>query len=122
MRLTGEFGSFTGKVARWQADSLSGFTSFPDSSSPKPAGALHWSQVQRVDERVGHAGRDAVWGALLGGALGLAIPWIVYANGDPHAEIVPGVGGVVVGAFVGAFVGGVIGSGSFHWEYVYQRP
>ena len=124
VRITGEFGSFTGKVARWEPDSLAGFTSGPDSTGPAPAAALSWTQVQRVDQRFDRAGTSAVWGAVIGAAVGVGLPLAIYALQDNTSDMAAvGVVGVgISGALVGAFIGGVIGAGSYHWQPIYVRP
>ena len=124
VRLTGEFGSFSGKVASWGADSLSGFRSFPDTTLPSPTSGLGWSQIQRVDQRVGHGGRYAAWGALIGGVLGVAIPLVVYSLQDDTSDVgaFPVVGLAFTGSVLGAFTGASIGTGRHEWKYIYEQP
>ena len=131
VRLTGEFGSFTGRVARWSADSLSGFMSDPDWGGTAPPAPLGWLQVQQVDTRVSNAGHGAVIGALaLGTLTALFAIAIEYAATEPLTLFSTdeknytraGLIGGGIGAAVGAGLGAAIGSTSNRWVPVYQRP
>ena len=127
VRLSGEFGSFTGRVAHWAPDSLSGFDTDPEWGGQAPAGGLHWAQVQRVDKRVGNTSGGAVTGGILGGLLGALVGGLASApvevvslgTADTTPQIV---GSIVVGALIGAGIGAAAGSSSTSWKPVYRRP
>ena len=131
VRLAGEFGSFTGRVARWDGDSLAGFSADPDWGGTSPAAAVGWSQVERLDKRVSNARRGAVVGALgLGSLTALfaavvsSLALIELAPFDAHDRRVGGAAlvGAAIGGTVGAGLGAAIGSTSNRWEAVYRRP
>jgi hypothetical protein len=131
VRLTGEFGSFTGRVARWSADSLSGFVSDPDWGGVAPPAPLGWVQVQQVDKRVSNGGRGAVIGGLALGALSALVAVTIEAGthdstfpllGDEPDYTRAGLIGGAIGAVVGAGLGAAIGSTSNRWVPIYQRP
>src|SRR5438045_1579745 len=52
VRLEGEFGRFTGRVTRWDVDSLAAFEVDPDWGGSAPVAPIGWSQISRVDQRV----------------------------------------------------------------------
>ena len=117
VRLVGEFGSFTGRIARWDRDSLEGFSADPDWGGTSPAAAVGWSQVERLDKRVSNARRGAVVGALALGSL--TALFAAIASSLAHIELAPfdthdpKVGGA---ALVGAAIGGTVGAGLGGWD------
>ena len=130
VRLAGEFGRFTGRVAHWSADSLSGFRPDPDWGGAAPPTPLGWDQIFQVDQRVSNTANGAVIGALTLGALGA----LIAATGEAYSASFmwfsgeqPDYGqaaltGGAIGALVGAALGAAIGSTSSHWVLVYERP
>jgi hypothetical protein len=131
VRLTGEFGSFTVRVARWSADSLSGFASDPDWGGTAPLAPLSWVQVLQVEKRVSNAGRGAVIGGLALGALSAVIAVTIEAEthdsrfpllGDEPNYTRAGLIGGAIGAVVGAGLGAAVGSTSNRWVPIYLRP
>jgi hypothetical protein len=130
VRLTGEFGMFTGRVARWSADSLTGFSADPDWGGVPPPAPLGWVQVQRVDQRVSNTATGAVIGALTLGALGALVAvtgetstaaFTVFSGKQPDYGQAALKGGAI-GALIGAALGAAMGSTSNRWVPIYQRP
>jgi len=130
VRLTGEFGRFTGRVSRWSADSLSGFMSDPNWGGTAPQAPLNWLQIHQVDKRVSNSGRGSVIGALALGTLGVVVAVAIEAATHNHTSALLGeapdytraglIGGGI-GVVVGAGLGATIGSTSNHWAPVYLR-
>jgi len=132
VRLTGEFGRFSGRVTGWEGDSLVAFAVDPDWGGSVPAAPIAWSQLASVDKRVNKSATGAVFGAL---SLGLvsALFAVTVASATNESTIASGsdaqkdkinkaalTGGLVGGA-VGAAVGAYIGSSSYRWSIVYRR-
>ena len=131
VRLTGEFGRFTGKLDRWAPDSLAGFDTDPDWAGAAPARAVHWSEVSRVDVRANNVGRGATVGAASGALLGLVIAAsaqsvsspFTTANGSSDGSVtLTYLGAATGGALIGAGLGALIGSVSHRWVSLYERP
>jgi hypothetical protein len=132
VRLAGEFGRFTGRVTRWEADTLLAFAVDPEWAGTAPATPIAWSQVSSVDRRVNNAARGAVIGAL---SLGVVTAlFAVTASSAANSSMVELLGsdarhktskaaltGGLVGGAVGAAVGAWVGSASNRWIVVYRR-
>lgn len=128
VRLEGEFGRFTGRVTRWDADSLAAFEVDPDWGGSAPVGPIGWSQISRVDKRVNNSGRGAVLGAITLGvvtallaatAVTASNPWLFAPNAQHEINQAALTGGLI-GGLVGAGIGAGIGSTSHRWELVYR--
>ena len=130
VRLQGEFGRFTGRVTRWDADSLAAFEVDPDWGGAAPVAPIGWSQISRVDQRVSNSGRGAVIGAITLGAIGALFAATVTAAsvsvswGGSDANQAVGqaaLGGALIGGALGAGIGAGFGSSSHHWKLIYLR-
>ena len=131
LRLEGEFGRFTGRVTRWDVDSLSAFVVDPDWGGSAPVAPLGWSQISRVDKRVDNSGRGAILGAvtlgLIGALVGISAAVshepLLFLNSDAanHEINQAALGGALIGGAVGAGVGAAIGSSSHRWILLYRR-
>ena len=131
VRLSGEFGRFTGKLERWAPDSLAGFDTDPDWAGAAPARAVHWSEVSRVDVRSNNLSRGAIVGAASGALLGLVIaasaqsvssPFTSSNGSSDGSAALTYLGAATGGALLGAGLGALIGSVSPRWVPVYERP
>ena len=132
VRLTGEFGSFTGKVAHWSTESLSGFDTDPNWGGTPPTSPVQWAQVERVEARATRAGLGAVLGAVAGGTLAYFLtkerqkdtpPWLsVFDVAPSYSNPKSDVGAVFVGTVIGGSVGAITGSAFSRWMPVYRRP
>ena len=132
VRLSGEFGRFTGKVAHWSTESLAGFDADPDWGGTPPVSPVQWSQVERVEKRATRAGLGAVLGAVAGGTLAYFLtkekpketpPWMsVFDVAPSYNDPQTSVGAVFVGTVIGGSVGAMTGSAFSHWVPVYRRP
>ena len=131
VRLEGEFGRFTGRVTRWEADSLTAFQVDPDWGGNAPVAPIGWSQISRVDKRVNNSGRGAVIGAITLGAITALLAATAAAannaswfglNPDANREInQAALKGALIGGVLGAGIGAGIGSSSNRWILVYVR-
>jgi hypothetical protein len=131
VRLAGEFGRFTGHVARWDADSLAGFEVDPDWGGSAPVAPIGWSQISGVDKRVNNSGRGAIIGAIsLGAVTALFAATVASAahtsvfglNPDAQHEVdKAALTGALIGGALGAGVGAAIGAGSIRWVVIYRR-
>ena len=129
VRLEGEFGRFTGRVTRWDADSLAAFEVDPDWGGSAPVGPIGWSQISRVDKRVNNSGRGAVLGAITLGAITALIaasavvasnPWLGLNPDAEHEVHQAALTGGLIGGLLGAGIGAGIGSTSHRWELIYR--
>ena len=131
VRLAGEFGRFTGRVTRWDADSLAGFEVDPDWGGNAPVAPVSWSQISTVDKRLSNSGRGAVIGALALGAITALLAAAVASTssipllgGSPDTnreEHQAALTGALIGGAVGAGIGAGIGASSNRWVLVYRR-
>jgi hypothetical protein len=132
VRLAGEFGRFTGRVTRWDADSLAGFEVDPDWGGNAPVAPIGWSQISNVDKRVSNSGRGAVIGAIaLGGLAALFAAAVVAASKAPlfplaspdanHEINQAALKGALIGGVLGAGIGAGIGASSNRWVLIYRR-
>ena len=131
VRLAGEFGRFTGRVTRWDADSLAGFEVDPDWGGSAPVAPIGWSQISNVDKRVSNSGRGAVIGALALGAItalfaaaaaSLNSAVLFSASSDANREVSQAaLTGALIGGAVGAGIGAGVGATSNRWVLVYRR-
>jgi len=131
VRLAGEFGRFTGRVTRWDADSLAGFEVDPDWGGSAPAAPIGWSQISGVDKRVSNSGRGAIIGAISLGALTALFAATVASaantsvfgfNPDADKEIGQAAPtGGLIGCALGAGIGAGIGASSNRWILIYRR-
>ena len=131
VRLSGEFGRFTGRLDRWAPDSLAGFDADPDWAGDAPSRAVHWSEVRRVEVRASNVDRGLIVGAASGALLGAVIAASAQSVSSPFtggngssdgSEAVTYLGAAIVGGVVGAGLGALIGSVSHRWNPVYERP
>ena len=130
VRVVGEFGRFTGRVAHWSADSLAGFTPDPDWGGTPPLAPVGWSQIYSVDRRVSNTANATIIGAITCGALGALIAvigesstatlWIF--SGDQPDYGPAALKGGAIGALIGAGLGAAMGSTSSRWVPIYERP
>jgi hypothetical protein len=130
VRLSGEFGSFTGRVAHWGPDSLAGFSADPVRGGTAPVATVAWPDVERVDRQVDNTWRGAILGGLIGGLL--VTPFAISAtaptkrltsyDSNEQADAGPIVAAATVGALAAAFLGAAIGSAANRWKPVYTRP
>jgi hypothetical protein len=124
VRLAGEFGRFTGHVARWDADSLAGFEADPDWGGNAPVVPITWSQISGVDKRVSNSGRGAVLGAITLGVITAPLAAAITAAGNPDAQgeiNKAALKGALIGGALGAGVGAAIGASSNRWILIYRR-
>jgi hypothetical protein len=132
LRLEGEFGRFTGRVTRWDADSLSAFEADPDWGGSAPVAPIGWSQIARVDKRVNNSGRGAVIGAITLGAITALLaaaavaasqaPLFPLASPEANHEInQAALSGALIGGVLGAGIGAAIGASSNRWVILYRR-
>lgn len=132
LRLEGEFGRFTGRVTRWDADSLSAFEVDPDWGGSAPVAPIGWSQIARVDKRVNNSGRGAVIGAITLGAITALLaaaavaasqaPLFPLASPEANHEInQAALSGALIGGVLGAGIGAAIGASSNRWVILYRR-
>ena len=130
VRLAGEFGRFTGRVADWSADSLSGFTPDPDWGGTAPPTRLGWDQIFQVDRRVSNTANAAIIGGLTLGTLGALIAVtgeassasFMWFSGEQPDYGPAALKGAAIGAVIGAALGAAMGSTSSRWVPVYERP
>ena len=130
VRVQGEFGRFTGRVAQWSADSLAGFRPDPDWGGTPPLAPVSWSQIYRVDQRVSNTVNGAVIGAITCGALGALIAVIGesstasfwFFTGEQPDYGPAALKGGAIGALIGAGLGAAMGSTSSRWVPIYERP
>lgn len=131
VRLSGAFGSFTGRVAQWGPDSLAGFTTDLQEGGTVPSVPIAWSDVQGVDHRANEAGSYAVLGGLVLGTVAAFIaysmavanyPPVLYLVAEEPNHVTETVTGAAIGGVIGAGLGAMIGSGVPHWKRVYRRP
>jgi len=132
VRLEGQFGRFTGRVTRWDVDSLAAFEVDPDWGGSAPVAPIGWSQISRVDKRVNNSGRGAVIGAITLGAITALLaatavaartaPLFPLASPDANHEInQAALSGALIGGVLGAGVGAAIGASSNRWVVLYRR-
>lgn len=123
VRISGEFGSFTGRVTSWGRDSLSGFQPVPDTARVPATSAVQWSQVARVDQRIGHSGSEAALGATFGVALGAVLGFLWAADqGNDTSPILGMIGGALICGSIGGGLGAISGARAQSWKRIYQRP
>jgi hypothetical protein len=131
VRMAGAFGRFTGRVTRWDADSLAGLEVDPDWGGSAPIAPIAWSQISNLDKRVSNSGRGAVIGAIaLGGLTALFAAATASAANisifglDPDADSEinrAALTGGLIGGALGAGIGAGIGAGSHRWILIYRR-
>lgn len=131
VRMAGEFGRFTGRLTRWDADSLAGFEVDPDWGGSAPIAPIAWSQISNLDKRVSNSGRGAVIGAIVLGGLtavfagataSVANISIFGLSPDAEKEINrAALTGGLIGGALGAGIGAGIGAGSHRWILIYRR-
>lgn len=131
VRMAGEFGRFTGRLTRWDADSLAGFEVDPDWGGSAPIAPIAWSQISNLDKRVSNSGRGAVIGAIVLGGLtavfagltaSVATLSIFGLSPDANKEINrAALTGGLIGGALGAGIGAGIGAGSHRWILIYRR-
>ncbi len=131
VRMAGEFGRFTGRVTRWDVDSLAGLEVDPDWGGSAPVAPIAWSQISNLDKRVSNSGRGAVIGAITLGGLAALFVAVTAAvanislfdlnrNADKQINQAALTGGLIGGA-LGAGIGAGIGAGSHRWILIYRR-
>jgi len=91
----------------------------PESLAPGRAAGFSWERVDEIQVRVNHAGRGALVGGVLLGALGAGAAKVgseVGINPSYDPQYLTGIG---VGFAMGALLGALVGSMSRSWVKVY---
>lgn len=126
IRMRGDFGQFEGFAGvvgpQGLEDLRSKLKPSGRTAGSTPAGLVPWSRIQRVEVRGGSAGKGAVAGGVLFGALGgmVGAAAVTVANGSETASTAF-IEGALVGGACGAVLGGLMGAAIPGWHRVYGR-
>jgi hypothetical protein len=129
VRVTGTFGSLVLRDvrtdslgvarARWKSSPRPALVVSKDAMPPAVPAPISWNEISTIEVGHTHAlqtgARVAVFGALLGTAVWLTIPF-GYDGGPGPAPVVIG-----VPAATGFLLGALIGAGSYTWRRVYPE-
>jgi hypothetical protein len=118
-------GTRTLAVLRFTADGVAMAPSAPGASTDGQPALLPWRDIERIDVRVGSAGRGALIGGvtagLLVGALAVAVASDPFLGRGAGGDAGPALAVTALGALAGAGVGALIGTYIPHWHRVYPR-
>lgn len=124
MRVTGDFGQFSGRAAEITDQGLSGLLPDPAfvSTIPLPSEPISWATISRVERRGNRSTGFAVVGGLaLGVSLGFMSAGMTEWLGPSTTEQKTGAfaGGFLVGGLIGGGVGALIGAAVPRWQRVH---
>jgi len=129
LRVTGNFGRFSGRVASIDEQGLYGLQQDLrfDSTLPLPSEPLAWAEISRIERRGTSAGRFALYGGVgLGLVIGLGAMAAIddNAGGSPYGYPPSTSGerflaGAAVGGVLGAVVGAIVGRAVPRWNRVH---